>query len=346
MASFTILTGAGGAGSNLPYHVLGKTEEELLASEKIGNTTTGKTGDINQSYYSTPSNISNYYTGRPIYSQSQEVTDAKNAVTTQEQAKPADYASNYNNQIQGLIDSILNRKQFSYDASSDPLYRQYADQYTRNARKAQINSTADAAALSGGYGNSYAQLAGNQAYQQTMEGLNDKLSEFYDKAYQRYTDQLQGYRDDLSMLQGQDDTEYGRYRDTVTDWKDLLDYYQNKYQDLRDTEYGRYQEDAQNWEDDRAFWYQQALDDLDYQKWLAEWNDAHGDTGGGGGGGGSTKLTPVTAMLSNQLKAIARAEAAQAKAEAEAAAVEDEKKKNEYLNSSGGGAGKVLKTFK
>ena len=43
-------------------------------------------------------------------------------------SKPS-YTSQYNNKIDQLLNQILNREDFSYNAESDPLYQQYREQY-------------------------------------------------------------------------------------------------------------------------------------------------------------------------------------------------------------------------
>ena len=70
---------------------------------------------------------------------------------------------------------IENYKPFRYNADEDPLYRQMADRYAQMGQMANRNVQGTAAALTGGYGNSYATQVGNQAYQQYLTALNDQL---------------------------------------------------------------------------------------------------------------------------------------------------------------------------
>ena len=76
-----------------------------------------------------------------------------------------------------------------------------------------------AQAASGGYGSTYAQQVGQQAYDQTMSGLNDKVLDFRDRAYQTYLNNQSHRYNQLNAFQTQDNTDYGRYRDTVADWQ-------------------------------------------------------------------------------------------------------------------------------
>lgn len=81
---------------------------------------------------------------------------------------------------------------FSYDADKDPVYGQYYDKYERSARAAMEDTMTKANARSGGFGNSYAEVAAQQAYNTQMDGVNDIIPELYDLAYGRHqTEQAQ-----------------------------------------------------------------------------------------------------------------------------------------------------------
>jgi hypothetical protein len=92
----------------------------------------------------------------------------------------------YMQQLNNLYDQIVNRKPFQYDLNGDLLYRQMADQYTQLGRHASADAMGQAAALTGGYGNSYATQVGNQANQQYLTALNANIPELYDRALQAY----------------------------------------------------------------------------------------------------------------------------------------------------------------
>ena len=79
--------------------------------------------------------------------------------------------------------------------NKDAFYKQYAERYTNNAKLAMQDTIAQASAMTGGYGNSYAATAGQAMYNQQMEGLNDKATELYNLALQTYameSDRLNG----------------------------------------------------------------------------------------------------------------------------------------------------------
>lgn len=92
----------------------------------------------------------------------------------------------YVQQLNSLYDQIMNRKPFQYDLNGDLLYRQMADQYTQLGQQAMRDTMGQAAALTGGYGNSYATQVGNQAYQQHLTALNEQVPSLYEQALNAY----------------------------------------------------------------------------------------------------------------------------------------------------------------
>ncbi len=95
----------------------------------------------------------------------------------------------YTAQAQALYEQMMNRGDFRYDLQGDMLYRQAADQYAQLGQMAMRDTMGTAAGLTGGYGNSYANTVGNQAYQQYLSQLNAMLPQYYDRAYQAWQDQ-------------------------------------------------------------------------------------------------------------------------------------------------------------
>ncbi len=128
-----------------------------------------------------------------------------------------EYTSSYDEQISQIYNRIVNREPFRYDPSSDTLYGNYREQYTRLGEKAMRDTMGQAAALTGGYGSSYAQQAGQQEYDSYLQKLGEVLPELYSAAYQRYKDKGESLEAEYQRLLGLEQTEYGRYRDQVED---------------------------------------------------------------------------------------------------------------------------------
>lgn len=182
-----------------------------------------------------------------------------------EQNNPKEeYQSKYDPQIDAILNEILNRDDFSYNAMSDPLYQQYAAMYQREGERAMKETLAEAAAGAGGM-NTYAITAAQQANSYYNSQLNDKIPELCLLAYNMYLNDKESKVQDLGILQNMDATQYSRYRDTIND------YYADK-----NFAYGAYQDAVQqgNWQTNQN--YNSMLDNRNWnneQYWAnKEWN--------------------------------------------------------------------------
>lgn len=99
-----------------------------------------------------------------------------------------------------LVNDILSRPDFTYDINADALYQQYKDKYIQQGKMAMADVMGQASAMTGGYGNSYAATVGNQAYQSSLQNLNDIVPELYQMAYDRYNQEGQDMRNNYGML--------------------------------------------------------------------------------------------------------------------------------------------------
>ena len=132
--------------------------------------------------------------------------------------KPGAYQSKYQGQIDRVMQNITDRKPFQYDVNGDALYQQYKDRYTQMGRQAMQDTMGQAAALTGGYGNTYAQNAGQQAYGAYMQGLTDKIPELYQLALDKYDRDATLEKEKYSVLKDADATDYGRWGDRLNQW--------------------------------------------------------------------------------------------------------------------------------
>ena len=117
------------------------------------------------------------------------------------------YGGSYDEQIRDTANQIQNRPAFSYDLDGDALYQQYKDRYTQNAKLGMKDTMGQAAALTGGYGSSYAQGVGQQRYDETMRGLTDMIPTLEQSAYQRWRDRGTDLQNRYSMLSSMAATE-------------------------------------------------------------------------------------------------------------------------------------------
>ena len=154
----------------------------------------------------------------PGESLSRDYSNTMTALKESEYALP-EFSSSYDEQIAELYNQIVSREAFKYDPMSDSLYGQYREQYTRMGRMAMMDSMGKAAALTGGYGSSYAQKVGQQEYDEYLQKLGQVMPELYAAAYQRYKDQGETLESKYQTLRGLEGQEYDRYRDQVADVK-------------------------------------------------------------------------------------------------------------------------------
>ena len=245
------------------------------------------------------------------YTPSDAVTQAQALLQQQMASKPGEYQSAWQGQLSDKISQILNRDKFSYDLNADALYQQYADQYSQKGKMAMMDTMGQAQAMTGGYGNSYAQSVGQQAYQAHLQELNNIVPELYGMALDQYNQEGQELYNQAALMAQQEDQDYARYMDGMNAWLSERDFLTGRYDSERDYDYGKYADDRNfsygSFVDDRNYQYQQEQDALAEswrQKEFAEsqrqydeqmaltreqwaWEQAQAAAAGSGGGGGN-----------------------------------------------------------
>ena len=176
------------------------------------------------------------------YRPSQQVTDAADALKQWQQNRPADYQSSYQDRINELLGQLLERENFQYSYTRDPLYRQYEQLYTQNAHNASADAAAQAAALTGGYGSSYATSAAQQAYQQQIGGLASAIPTLYSLALDTYQSGGEELVNRLDQLNGQEQSAQTLYDRQLQDYYTQLQQKGEAYNDAYAKDYGLYQE--------------------------------------------------------------------------------------------------------
>lgn len=197
---------------------------------------------------------------------------------------------------------------FSYDVNSDALYQQYAEQYARMGKLAAQDVMGQAAAMTGGYGNSYATTAGNQAYQSYLQQLNDRVPELYQLAYDRHKTDKQDLYNEYNMLMSERDKEYNALVDRIgTEMNMYYSDQSNKNgvlaQEFTDAMNVWANENTNAWQ--QAQWEESLNQYANEEAWRnKEWNAAiagnGGGTGGKGGNGGNGGNT-TTAQVSDDI---------------------------------------------
>ena len=142
------------------------------------------------------------------------------------------------------LDAVVNRKKFSYNLNGDALYQQYKDNYINQSKMAMMDTMGQAAAMTGGYGNSYAATVGNQAYQASLQNLNNMIPQLYQLALDSYKAEGDRLNNNLNVFAADRELEENSYNNKYTANLSRLtadrDYYRNEYDDIYDREHTSY----------------------------------------------------------------------------------------------------------
>lgn len=187
----------------------------------------------------------------PAYSDSAATTQARQQADKYAQAYQSGinngYNSSYTESINKLADKYVNNK-FDYDVNSDSTYQSYSDKYKREGAKAQENAQGTYASNTGGYTNSYAQTAGLRTYGEYMDELSEKIPSLRSEKLQSWQQEQENTLNQISMLQGLDDTQYQRFRDNLQDNYDFMNYYENKYSTSKGLDMSEFQNELAKWQ--------------------------------------------------------------------------------------------------
>lgn len=170
---------------------------------------------------------------------------------------------------QKLLDQVNNYKAFTYDKDTDPLYKQYADSYTRSGQRAMNDVMGQLAARTGGMASSYAGAMAQQTYDQYMADLANKVPELQQLAYSMYMD-------DYNRLLGRYDRGYQRYADDYSrymqkvgldqnTWATKAQIDQNTWNTMANLGMEKYQTDISNRQWNKANMQDVLRSDFDYK---------------------------------------------------------------------------------
>lgn len=154
--------------------------------------------------------------------------------------EPAEFTSEWSAQIDAILEQITNRERFSYDYSTDPTYAQYKDMYQRQGRSAMMDTMGQSAALTGGYGNSWAQTAGQQAYNQSLQNLNNIVPELQSNALTQYNAEGQRLQDAYGLMSNERAQDLGEYQQGYNEWANSRDFAQGQYATKQQYDYNDY----------------------------------------------------------------------------------------------------------
>lgn len=199
-------------------------------------------------------------------------------------------------QLTDLITKILGRDKFTYDLNGDALYQQYKDKYIQQGKMAMGDAIGQASAMTGGYGNSYAQSVGQQAYQSSLDNLNDIVPELYQMALDKHNMEGQELLNQYGVLADDYTRQYGAWNDKYGRLMDAVEIARGDYYDGANLFYteqnnknnviGMQNEDAwrgaewdrdQTWRDEDIA-YRDARDLVEDNRWEKEFGLAEKET--------------------------------------------------------------------
>ena len=212
---------------------------------------------------------------RKEYEQSQDVIDAQQNLNDHIGKKPGEYQSQWQSKIDEIIQQYEDRDPFQYDQSKDALYQQAAQQYIRQGKKAMMDSMGQASMMTGGYGNSYAQTAGQQTYGEYLQNISSLAPKYHQMALDRYRAQGEDILKHLGIVSKREDDAYSRYQDQLHMYNSERDRLQNIYDREQDRDYNRFVND-QNFEygqfkDEQEAQHRKEREEVEEQRYQEQW---------------------------------------------------------------------------
>lgn len=175
----------------------------------------------------------------PPMTVTEDVSKAREDLDEWKERRPDAYKSSYSDDIEGLVDALLEMK-FDYDVERDPLFTMSRDEHMKNARLAMEDTLGRAAALTGGYGNSYALGAAQQSYNNELSSLTELIPELYEAAYGRFSDEREALADNITLLSDLDSAEFEKYMDMFKEYLNEGKLYSDNFNTLTKEDFDRY----------------------------------------------------------------------------------------------------------
>jgi len=141
---------------------------------------------------------------------SQGKTGAEEDIALWQTKRPAAPEKSYDDEIRSLVYDLTGAD-FSYDPEKDIAYRLIRDENRKNARLAMEDTLGRATALTGGYANSYASSAAQQAYAGELSKTAELIPELFEAAYGRFSDDRDALSDSIKLLSDLDNAEFDKY---------------------------------------------------------------------------------------------------------------------------------------
>ena len=211
------------------------------------------------------------------YEDSEDTKKKYQAYQNHQSTKPV-YSFDRQQELDDARDAWQNRGQFQYNMADDGMYQQMVDRYVQQGKMAMQDTVGQSAALTGGYGNTWAQNAGQQAYHGYLQGLNDMTPQLYQMALDRYQMEGENLYNQYAALSAEEQQAYGRHMDAQNLWQQQSDALRAEAEAGRNFDweqyvtgeqlgYGAYRDQVadQQWNDQMD--YQKAQDRIAQENW-------------------------------------------------------------------------------
>ena len=169
--------------------------------------------------------------GAPSAEQSTATQNSAAALKTGESyAAPGEYTGGIaDRKLDEAINKYLNSRGFNYNTAEDPDYQAYVKEYNENAKQGKTLSRATAKTLANGYNPTYADTVADEVYNSYMENVTDAIPQFKNLAALENSGRENQLANAVNIYSTQAQRDYGRYRDTVGDKKNFLNYLYDRY---------------------------------------------------------------------------------------------------------------------
>jgi hypothetical protein len=198
-------------------------------------------------------------------------------------------------QANDLLTEYDNRAAFAYDPNADGSFQALKNQYVHQGRRAMEDTMGQAAGLTGGYGSSYSQAVGNQAYNEYLTQLNAQIPALAQQARAAYDAEGQRMLDRYSLALNAANTAYNQGRDALGDLRYEEELAYNRGQADQERAYNMVMTMLSTGQTPSADLLAQAGVSADYAKAMANYyksqmagygSGSGGSSGGGRGSGG------------------------------------------------------------
>ena len=250
------LTVDGIAGKNTLGKLYGnKTTTTTTAkpATKPATTTTAPTTSTNTTETTAPAAPTETDTGfsheeytQPTFTLPDSYYTAQDVLNQHKANHPGAYTSIYGDKADEWASKYENRDPFSYNMNEDALYQQYKDQYIQLGQLASEDVMGQATAMTGGYGNSYAQSVAQQTYNQYLNQLNDVGLELYDRAYNLYNQEGQDMLNMYNLYMNREEQERAKYQAELSNWYDQYNLLKGEEESIYSKAWNEYTDTSAN----------------------------------------------------------------------------------------------------